>query len=128
MLDNQKKKQLGILVKIAQVDEDFADSEKAVIRRIANNYGATESEINEIMSSNDINEALPPMSDMDKMDFMMDCMLVILADEIVTDSEESFANTMASKLGLGHDVVPFLIKNKDASREEMKELMLPFFK
>ncbi|MFT6866408.1 MAG: hypothetical protein ACJA08_001239 [Cyclobacteriaceae bacterium] len=128
MLDDQKKKQLGILVKIAEVDEDFADSEKEVIRKIAEKYGASESEFDEIISSNNISEGIPPMSITDKMDFMMDCMLVILADDIVTHSEESFANTMASKLGLGHDVVRFLIENKDATREQMKEQMLPYFK
>ena len=34
MLDFQQKKQLSILVKIAMVDEDFADEEKAVIEKI----------------------------------------------------------------------------------------------
>lgn len=126
MLDFQQKKQLSILVKIAMVDEDFAEQEKNVIRKISKKYGATEEELQEIFNSPDYNESLAPMSVMDKMDFMMDCMLVVLADEMITSSEEYFARQMASKLGFDQEVVAYLISHKDTSREEMRELMLPF--
>ncbi|WP_421875945.1 hypothetical protein [Marinoscillum sp.] len=126
MLDFQQKKQLSILVKIAMVDEDFAEQEKNVIRKISKKYGASEEELQEIFNSPDYNESLAPMSVMDKMDFMMDCMLVVLADEMITSSEEYFARQMASKLGFDQEVVAYLISHKDTSREEMRELMLPF--
>ncbi|MFY0600217.1 MAG: hypothetical protein JXR03_11140 [Cyclobacteriaceae bacterium] len=127
MLDYQKKKQLGILIKIATVDEEFADSEKNVIEKIAKRYGASADEIDQLFESYDFSESLAPMLVVDKMDFMMDCMLVILADNVVTISEESFALTMATKLGFKHEVIPFLIKNKDTSREEMKDLLISYF-
>lgn len=127
MLDYQKKKQLGILVKIAMVDEEFADTEKAVIGRISKNYGASDVELQELFDSPPINESLAPMSVVEKMDLMMDCILVVLADNMVTTSEEAFARQMASNLGFRQDVVPFLIQNKDVSREEMRELMVPYF-
>lgn len=126
MLDFQKKKQLGILVKIAMVDEDFADAEKAVIEKISKTYGATDQELEEIISSPSINESLAPMSITEKMDFMMDCILVVLADDLVANSEEYFARQMAGNLGFKQEVVAFLIAHKDTSREEMRELMLPY--
>ncbi len=126
MLDFQQKKQLSILVKIAVVDEDFAEQEKDVIRKISEKYGATEEELQEIFDSPDYSEGLAPMSVVDKMDFMMDCMLVVLADEMVTSSEEYFARQMASKLGFDQGVVAFLVSHKDSSRDEMREQMLPF--
>ncbi|MEQ8583618.1 MAG: hypothetical protein RIC30_18855 [Marinoscillum sp.] len=126
MLDFQKKKQLSILVKIAMVDEDFADAEKEVIRKISQKYGATEEELAEIFNSPATAESLAPMTLIDKMDFMMDCILVVIADDMVTSSEEYFARQMATRLGFNQDVVAFLIKNKDVSREEMRELMLPY--
>ncbi|MEP0368997.1 MAG: hypothetical protein ABJN36_05795 [Cyclobacteriaceae bacterium] len=126
MMDYQKKKQLGILVKIAIVDEEFADSEKEVIQKIAAKYGASQQDLDQLYDTEDFNETLAPMGVSEKMDFMMDCMLVILADNVVTDSEESFALTMASKLGFNHDVVPFLIENKDTPREEMNDLLLNY--
>ncbi|MEQ9302732.1 MAG: hypothetical protein RJQ14_02360 [Marinoscillum sp.] len=126
MLDFQKKKQLGILVKIAMVDEDFADAEKAVIKKISKTYGATDQELEEIISSPSINETLAPMSITEKMDFMMDCILVVLADDLVANSEEYFARQMAGNLGFKQEVVAFLIAHKDTSREEMRELMLPY--
>lgn len=126
MLDFQKKKQLGILVKIAMVDEDFADAEKAVIKKISKTYGATDQELEEIISSPSINESLAPMSITEKMDFMMDCILVVLADDLVANSEEYFARQMAGNLGFKQEVVAFLIAHKDTSREEMRELMLPY--
>lgn len=126
MLDFQKKKQLSILVKIAMVDEDFADAEKEVIRKISQKYGATAEELTEIFDSPATAESLAPMTLIDKMDFMMDCILVVIADDMVTSSEEYFARQMATRLGFNQDVVAFLIKNKDVSREEMRELMLPY--
>ncbi len=51
MIDFQKKKQLGILVKIAMVDEEFADKEKDTIRKISQSYGATDSELEEMFLS-----------------------------------------------------------------------------
>lgn len=127
MLDFQKKKQLGILVKIAMVDEEFADEEKAVIRKISETYGASNDELEEIFNSPDINDSLAPMGITEKMDFMMDCILVVLADDLVANSEEYFARQMASRLGFKQEVVTFLIQNKDTSREQMRELMLPYF-
>ncbi|MFY0606257.1 MAG: hypothetical protein JXR10_06050 [Cyclobacteriaceae bacterium] len=126
MLDFQKKKQLSILVQIAMVDDDFAESEAATIRRIGANYGATEEELDELFANPDITESLNPMSVMDKMDFMMDCIVVILADDVVTKSEEYFALQMAHKLAFAPEVVPYLIANKDVSREDMRELMLGY--
>lgn len=127
MLDFERKKQLGLLVKIAMVDEEFADAEKSVIQKISKKYGASTTEIQEIMEAPPINESLAPMNVIEKMDFMMDCMLVILADDVVTNSEKYFASQMASKLGFRSDVVDFLIENKESSREDMKEKMLSYF-
>jgi len=126
MLDFQKKKQLSIMVKIAMVDEDFADEEKAVIKKISKRYGATDEEVEEIFNSPPTTESLTPMTINEKMDFMMDCILVVLADKVVTSSEDYFAKHIATSLGFKTDIVPYLIENKDASREEMKECMLPY--
>lgn len=126
MLDFQRKKQLSILVKIALVDEEFAEAEKAVIQKIGDRYGATAEEMEELFNSPSISEGLAPMTIMDKMDFMMDCMLVVLADDVITSSEEYFARQVASKLGFNQQVVPFLAKNKEISRSKMKEMMLPY--
>ncbi len=108
------------------VDEDFADEEKAVIKKISKRYGATEKEIEDIFNSPPTTESLTPMTVNDKMDFMMDCILVVLADQVVTSSEDYFAKHIATSLGFKTEVVPFLIEHKDASREEMKESLLPF--
>lgn len=126
MLDFQKKKQLSILVKIAMVDEEFAEQEKNVIQKISQKYGASDAELQEIFNSPSLSYSLAPMTIMDKMDFMMDCMLVILADDIVTSSEEYFARQIAQTLGFNPEVVPFLTKNKGINRAKMKELMLPY--
>lgn len=125
-MDYQKKKQLGILVKIAMVDEEFAEEEKAVIAKISKKYGASEQELEELFNSPPINQSLAPMKVIEKMDFMMDCILVVLADHVVTNSEQSFSRQIASNLGFKEEVVPFLIDHKDVSRQEMYDLMLPY--
>ncbi len=114
------------MVKIAMVDEDFAEEEKKVIKRIGKEYGATDKEIEDILNSPPTTDSLAPMTVNDKMEFIMDCMLVILADKVVTNSEDYFAKHIATNLGFKKEVVPFLIENKDVGRDEMKELLLPY--
>lgn len=126
MLDFQKKKQLGILVKIAMVDEQFDLLEKDAITKISQSYGASAEELDQIFKSPHINEGLAPMSVSEKIDFMIDCMSVILADEMVTVSEETFAITMAKRLGFKKEVVSYLIENKIGSRETTKDQLIPF--
>ena len=126
MLDYQKKKQLGILVKIAMVDEEFAEEEKAVITKISESYGAKPEEMEQIFNAPPINQSLAPMTVTEKMNFMMDCMLVVLADHIVTNSEQAFARQMAINLGFNEEVVPFLVESEKVDRDEMYELMLPY--
>ncbi|WP_258103818.1 hypothetical protein [Marinoscillum sp. MHG1-6] len=126
MLDYEKKKQLSILVNIAMVDEEFADSERAAIMKIGRNYGASDEEIHSIFNSHDFQDSLAPMTVIDKMEFIMDCMLVILADNVVTKAEEAFALGMAKKLGFRKETIGFLIENKDIGRSEMKELLIPY--
>ncbi len=108
------------------VDEDFSVEEKEVISRIGKKYGASETELEEIYQSPPINESLAPLSIVEKMDFMMDCILVVLADNVFTSSEEYFARQMAAKLGFRQEVVGYLISNKEMDREQMRELMLPY--
>ena len=126
MLDFQKKKQLGILVKIAMVDEQFAELEKEAIKKISKSYGATAAELDEIFKSPHINEGLAPMSVSEKIEFMLDCMLVILADDMVTVSEKAFAITMAKRMGFKKEVVSYLIDNKSVDQSLIKDRLLPF--
>lgn len=126
MLNYEKKKQLSILVNIAMVDEDFADSERAAIEKIGRNYGATDEELDSIFNTTDFNDSLAPLGVTEKMDFMMDCMLVVLADNVVSRAEEAFALTMAKKLGFKKETIPFLIESKDIDRAQMKDLLLPY--
>lgn len=126
MLDFQKKKQLGILVKIAMVDEQFAEVEKEAIKKISQSYGASPKELEEIFKAPHINESLAPMGVSEKIDFMIDCMLVILADDMVTASEEAFAITMAKRMGFKKEVISFLIDKKSVDRSLIKDQMLPY--
>ena len=108
------------------VDDDFAEEEMKTIYKISKSYGAEDQEIQEIFDSPPINESLAPMSLTDKMNFMMDCMLVVLADHVVTNSERSFAQQMALKMGFRDEVVPFLIETKSIDRTKMYDMLIPY--
>lgn len=126
MLDSQKKKQLGILVKIAIVDEEFAEEEIKLIYKIGKSYGAEDQEIQEIFDNLPANDSIASMTVTEKMNFMMDCMLVVLADHVVTNSERSFARIMALKLGFRAEVVPFLFETKFTERSNMYDALIPY--
>ena len=125
-MDYQVKKQLHILIQLAKSDEEFTDLEKKAILKIGKERGGRESEINEIMENPNMNESLAPMTLTQKMDFLLDSISVVIADEKINPAEEKFAQQIAKKLGFRTSVVDFLIEYQSMDRKVLKDMMVPY--
>ena len=125
-MDYLLKKQLHILIQLAMSDNVFTDSEKKTIIKIGKEHGGTESEIEKIIAKPNLKESLAPMTLTQKMDFLLDSMMVVLADEKINPAENKFVRQIAKKLGFKDDVVSFLIEYQSMDRKVVKDLMIPY--
>lgn len=125
-MDYLKKKQLHILVQLAKADDNFTDSEKNAIRRIGKTYLVEETEVEQIIQHPVIQEILAPMELIQKMDFLIDSMAVLLADNEIHESEDRFIRSLASKLGFKDPVITFLMEYHTMERKPLKDMMLKY--
>ncbi len=125
-MEYRLKKQLSILVQLAKVDNVFTDSEKATILRIGKGYGIEESEIRLLFEDHEISDSLVPMTMFQKSNFLLDMVLVLLADKEIHEKEQSFAIQIAKKLGFKEKIIEFLIEYSSRDRDVLIEMMIPY--
>lgn len=125
-MDNQKKKQLQVLVQLALADNNFTDSEKQAIRNIGSSYHLAEAEVEKIISHPNSNENLAPMPISEKMDFLIDSMGVLLADKEIHETEDRFIRSLAAKLGFQEKVITFLMEYHTMDRVPLKDMMIKY--
>ncbi len=125
-MDYLLKKQLHILIQLAMADNVFTDSEKETIVKIGRERGAAESEVDTIIEKPNLKESLMPMTLTQKMNFLLDSVMVVLADKKINPAEERFVRQIAKKLGFKEEVVNFLIEYQSMDRKVLKDLMIPY--
>ncbi len=125
-MEYQIRKQLNILIQLAKSDKVFTDSEKKAILKIGRDRGCKESEVMELMEHPNMKDSLAPMTLSQKMDFILDTISVVIADEKINIEEENFAKQIAKKLGFRDHVINFLIEYQSMDRKALKDLMVPY--
>ncbi|MFY0687276.1 MAG: TerB family tellurite resistance protein [Cyclobacteriaceae bacterium] len=125
-MEYELKKQLNLLIQLAKSDNYFSDSEKETILRIGKEHGAEKAEVEILFESNEIKESLAPMTLTAKMDFLLDCIVVLMADAHIEEAEEKFAKQTACKLGFKEEVITFLINYQGMDKDTIKDLMVPY--
>lgn len=114
------------MIQLAMSDNVFTDSEKNTIIKIGKEHGGLESEIKEIIAKPNLKESLVPMTLIQKMDFLLDSILVVMADEKINPAEDRFVRQIAMKLGFKEEVVSFLIEYQSMDRKVQKDMMVPY--
>ncbi|MEM6642235.1 MAG: TerB family tellurite resistance protein [Bacteroidota bacterium] len=125
------KSKLSVLVQLANIDEDFAGEEKALIYMIGKANGVSEEEINQLVESP---EPLPPLSTMtedDRFEYLFHLVQLMKIDSQVYLSEIKFCEEMAEKLGFKRTVIsalsariysdPAISTNVDALKRAIKK-------
>lgn len=121
------KAQLSMLIKLANIDNDFAEDEKNMIYMVGKANGVPESEIDALL---DEPEPLPPvisMSDDEKFEYLFNVVQLMKIDKEVYLSEVKYCEEVAVKLDFKKAVIaelsskiysdPSITSNKDALKQ-----------
>ena len=112
-MDIVTKKQLNILVQLAEADKHFAKSERDLIVKIARDKNFPEDELNSMIRNPEPIGTLGALSNEQKFNYLLACVDLIFVDHKVFDHELIFGRNIAFKLGFKKGALEFLIDNRE---------------
>ena len=120
-MDIVTKKQLNILIQLAEADKHFAKIEREMIFKIARERHFPEETVNELIRNPEPIETLGALSTEQKFEYLMSSIDLIFADQNIFESEIIFCKNIAIKLGFKKGVIDYFIANfGKKSRGEFK--------
>ena len=127
-MDIVTKKQLNILIQLAEADKHFATVEREMIFKIAEEHQFSQAAVNELIRNPEPIDSLGALSPEKKFEYLMACVLLMFADSKIFESELTFCKSIALKLGFKKNVVDFLVENHDKNtHKELKTKVLTEF-
>lgn len=124
-MDIVTKKQLNILIQLAEADKHFAKIEREMIFKIAKDRNFPESEVDDLIRNPEPIDSLGALSQDQKFEYMMSCIELIFIDQSVFESEVIFCKNIAIKLGFKKGVIDYFIENfGQKSRVDFKQIAL----
>jgi hypothetical protein len=127
-MDIVTKKQLNILIQLAEADKHFAKIEREMIFKIAKDRNFPESEVNELIKSPEPIDSLGALSIDQKFDYLMSSIELVFIDQNVFESEIIFCKNIAIKLGFKKGVIDYFIEHfNEKTREEFRVIVFKEF-
>lgn len=124
-MDIVTKKQLNILIQLAEADKHFAKSEREMIFRIARDRHFPEETVNDLIRNPEPIDSLGALSVEQKFDYLMSSIDLIFADHNIFDSEVIFCKNIAIKLGFKKNIIDYFVEHYGRkSREDFKHVAL----
>ena len=124
-MDIVTKKQLNILIQLAEADKHFAKIEREMIFKIARERKFPEETVTELIRNPEPIDSLGALSLDQKFEYLWSAIELVFADHNVFESELIFCKNIAIKLGFKKGVIDFFIENYGKkTREEFKEASL----
>lgn len=127
-MDIVTKKQLNILIQLAEADKHFAKVERDIVFRVAKSRDFPEEVVHELIRNPEPIESLGALSNAQKFGYLIDCIELMFADQKVFESEVLFCKNIAIKLGFKKNVIDYLSRNfSTVNRDELKRVVLNDF-
>lgn len=124
-MDIVTKKQLNILIQLAEADKHFAKIERDMIFKIAKERNFPEEEVNELIRNPQPIDSLGALSLDQKFDYLMSSIELVFADQNVFESELIFCKNIAIKLGFKKGIIDYFIQHYGTKTvQEFKEAAL----
>lgn len=121
-MDIVTKKQLNILVQLAEADKHFAKIEREMIYKIAKDRNFPEDTVTDLIRNPEPIGSLGALSEGQKFQYMSGCIELIFADQKLFESELIFCRGIAIKLGFKKGVVDFMVTERgNLTKEELKK-------
>lgn len=120
-MDIVTKKQLNILIQLAEADKHFAKVEREMIYKIAQDRNFPEETVDDLIRNPEPIGSLGALSNDQKFQYLHGCIELIFADQKLFESELIFCRGIAIKLGFKKSVVDFMVTEREnMPREELK--------
>jgi uncharacterized tellurite resistance protein B-like protein len=127
-MDIVTKKQLNILIQLAEADKHFAKIEREMIFKIAKDRNFPESDVNELIRNPEPIDSLGALSADQKFEYLMSTIELVFIDQNVFESEVMFCKNIAIKLGFRKSVIDYFIENfNKKTRSDFKAIALNQF-
>lgn len=127
-MDIVTKKQLNILIQLAEADKHFAKIEREMIFKIARDRKFPEETVTELIRNPEPIDSLGALSLDQKFEYLMSSIELVFADHNVFESEVIFCKNIAIKLGFKKGVIDFFIENYGKkTREELRKITMTEF-
>ena len=124
-MDIVTRKQLNILIQLAEADKHFAKIEREMIFKIARDRKFSEEVVNSLIRNPEPIDSLGALSPDQKFDYLMSTVELVFVDQNVFESEILFSKNIAIKLGFKKGVIDYFIENfGKKTRSEFKEIAL----
>ncbi len=120
-MDIVTKKQLNILIQLAEADKHFAKVEREMILKIARERNFPEEAVNELIRNPEPIGSLGALSNDQKFQYLYGCVELIFADQKLFESELIFCRGIAIKLGFKKTVVDYLVTSiNEIPKDQLK--------
>ena len=124
-MDIVTKKQLNILIQLAEADKHFAKIEREMIFKIARDRKFPEETVTDLIRNPEPIDSLGALSHDQKFEYLMSSIELVFADHNVFESEVIFCKNIAIKLGFKKGVIDFFIENfGKLTRDELREVVV----
>lgn len=127
-MDIVTKKQLNILIQLAEADKHFAKIEREMIFKIAKDRNFPEQEVYELIKNPEPVDSLGALSPDQKFEYLMSSIELVFVDQNVFESEVIFCKNIAIKLGFKKGVIDYFVENfNKKTRQEFRKIALTEF-
>lgn len=127
-MDIVTKKQLNILIQLAEADKHFAKAEREMIFKIAKERNFPEEMVNDLIRNPEPIDSLGALSTDQKFEYLMSTIDLVFIDHNVFESEIIFSKNIAIKLGFKKSVIDHVIENYGKkTRDEFKHTVMKEF-
>ena len=124
-MDIVTKKQLNILIQLAEADKHFAKTEREMIFRIAKDRNFPEDTVNELIRNPEPIDTLGALSHEQKFEYLYSSIELVFADHNIFESEIIFCKNIAIKLGFKKGIIDYFVNNfGKKTKEELKNTAL----
>jgi len=120
-MDIVTKKQLNILIQLAEADKHFAKTERDMIYKIAHDRKFSDESVTNLIRNPEPIDTLGALSNDQKFEYLMACIELMFADHKIFESELIFCKSIAIKLGFKKNVVDCIVETREKiTREDLK--------
>jgi hypothetical protein len=124
-MDIVTKKQINILIQLAEADKHFAKIEREMIFKIARDRNFPEESVNDLIKNPEPIDSLGALSMEQKFEYLMSAIDLVHIDQNVFESEVIFCKNIAIKLGFRKNIVDYILENYGTkTRDDFKGIAI----